>query len=553
MDKTAKSLIDLLTSPDPQLRLAAMRVVVALDLKSKGVTQGLAASLDAEEESLRIQALRALAQLGAGEALPVVAPKILEGGAVRQHAVQVLTLAGTAAIPVLRKLYAEGDFHARRAIASTLGAIGGPQAFQFLLQALPSEDLEMIKHLTACLRQSLETMKPPARLAATRAIRAFLRRKTTLQNPHATIAGLILLGGVSDARAIEEARTLLLQYLDRKQPEPVRRNAAVSLSRLPVPPARAAALVPRLLPYLCEPEWTPVPQNVLPLLQRLELPPATVLKLVPLLRKSPHVSVQGHVLERLQGLDKPALANEALPFLTAPHPRLRDAAEVALKAMPSTAPRVFDAWVGSRDADMARRCESILRSFPEAVRRKIAAQAADRMLALHEKDDSAWRTFLEFVRGTDPTLVQKRVAKRLQALRASSSAKRFAAIQRLLGLLWDENLIDERQRYEYGLVLLRKSRKDVAVRGADPALRVLSGLARQRGAELVRSLAAERHLGAEDYYYLGFHLAEAGEDLRPLGAMLLETLVQRYPRHRLRRAAKQKLDLQSRLPAMTES
>ena len=95
-------------------------------------------------------------------------------------------------------------------------------------------------------------------------------------------------------------------------------------------------------------------------------------------------------------------------------------------------------------------------------------------------------------------------------------------------------------------MLLQRSRKDVGreLRAADPALRVLGGLARQDGAKLVRSLLAERELGAEEYYYLGFHLSESGEELRPLGRTLLAQVVTRYPRHKLRRAAQHKLELQ---------
>src|SRR5262249_50792956 len=114
MEKTARALVGFLRSPDHGLRLAAMRVVAALELDSKAVIEALAASLEDDDEAVQVQALRALAQLGPAPALQWVAPKILAAGAVRQEAMRVLTLAGPASVPALRKLYPSADLHGKR-------------------------------------------------------------------------------------------------------------------------------------------------------------------------------------------------------------------------------------------------------------------------------------------------------------------------------------------------------------------------------------------------------------------------------------------------------
>ncbi|MFQ5599410.1 MAG: hypothetical protein ACE5G2_02520 [Candidatus Krumholzibacteriia bacterium] len=555
MEKTARSLIKLLQAQDPNLRLAAMRVVAALEMRNKPVVEALGANLESDVEALQVQALRALAQLGPADAIHLVAPKILEGGVVRQHAAQVLVMGGGASVPVLRRLYARADFHGRRAIASTLADIGGRPVFQFLLRALPSEDLEMTKHLTGCLRAVIRRLPKPSRLTAVSDVHTFLKDRKTQKSPHAVIAGLVLLGGVSDPKAVEEAQKMLLGFLDRRQTEPVRRNAAVSLSRLPVNPKTADALVPKLVPLLCEADWSPVPQNVLPLLQRLEPSPAAVSKLVPLLRKSPHATVRMHVLGRLHGSDKPATVREVLPFLAAQNPRLREAAEAALKTMPSAIDALFELLLGKPDDDVTRRVQWILRAYTEAERKRYAARAAERVLELHEKGDARAHVCLDFVCGADPSQLQKRIAARIKTLKRSSARNRWDRMAGLLKLLADRNLLMPEQRYEYGLTLLRKSHKDVRreSRAADPSLHVLSGLARQDGARLVRSLVKERALGAEDYYYLGFHLIEGNEEMRDHGRSLLSHLARRYPRHKLGRAAKQKIGLLDRRGATVEA
>lgn len=555
VDKTARDLLKLLQSQDPNLTLAAARVVTALEMRNKSAIRALGSCLESDVEAVQVQALHALAQLGAADAVDLVAPMLLESGIVRQQAARVLALAGPAALPRLKRLYPKADHHGRRAIASTLAEIGVRPAFDFLLRCMPAEDLELVKHLTVCARSILARMPNATRLTAVRSLRTFLRERKTQRNPHAVIGGLILLGGVPDPKAAEEARKMLLGYLDRRQPEAVRRNAAISISRLPVASKQAETLVPKLVPLLGEKEWTPVPQNVLPLLQRLDLTPKAAPKLLPLLRKSPHAAVHMHVLTRLQGCNSATVVREVLPFLSAEHPRLREAAEAALKTMPVAMDSIFALLVRAADADVSNRAQWILRAYPESARKGYARKAADQALKLHEAGDAGARVFVDFVCGVDPGLLQKRIGARVQTLKRGSSRNRWERIAGLLKLLADRNLLTPEQRYEYGVALLRASRKDVRreARTSDPSLRVLGGLARQNGAQLVKRLVKERGLGADDYYYVGFHLSEANDDTRRLGHSILTHVVQRYPRHKLRRAAKQKLDLLERHGAASKA
>jgi HEAT repeat protein len=551
VDKTARDLIKLLDNQDLNLRLAAMRVVSALEMRQKGAVQGIAGSLESESEAVQVQALRSLAQLGAADALHLVAPKILAGGAVRQSAAQVLALSGAAAITPLRKLYTNADLNGRRAIASTLGEIGGRNAFQMLLQAMPAEDLEMIKHLTTCARQALSKQAPAAHLAALGDVRTFIKKKATLRNPQAVVAGLILLGGFSQANTIAPAQAALFPYLDAKQPEVIRRNAAISLSRLHVDRKKADLFATKLLPLLCERDWAPVVQNLLPLLQRLELSANGATKLLPLLAKSPHVAVRAHVLERLHGMDKPAIVKVVLPYLTDANPKMRESAEATLKTMPGALEPLFDVMARTKEGDVARRVQWILRAYPESTRKAYAPRAAERFLTLHEKQDPMQQVFLDFAASTDAPALHKKAAASVAKLKRSTSRNRWDRIGGLLGALADKQVLAPDLRYDYAMALLRHSKKDIKpeVRGTDGALRVLSGLARQDGAKLVRALTRDATLGADDYYYIGFHWSEEGPELRPHAKAVLRHVVESYPRHKLQKSAKHKLELLERTGA----
>jgi hypothetical protein len=157
--------------------------------------------------------------------------------------------------------------------------------------------------------------------------------------------------------------------------------------------------------------------------------------------------------------------------------------------------------------------------------------------------------FVDFACGADPAALQKRVLSRVDAVRRGSSRDRWAKIASLYGMLDDRNLLPPPQRYRYGLALLQGSKKDVRreSRHVDPSLQVLARLARHDGESLVRDLLAEKSLGAPEYFYVGFHLVEGGDESRAHGVALLEHVVSRYPRHKVGRAARQKLTLLERV------
>jgi hypothetical protein len=281
----------------------------------------------------------------------------------------------------------------------------------------------------------------------------------------------------------------------------------------------------------------------------------TTQKLLPLLRKSPHLAVRIHVLGRLHGMDRLPVIKEVLPFLSAENSRLRDAAEATLKTMPSGIDALFDLLLREADPDIVRRIQWILRAHPEKSRLRYVPQAADRLLAMLDKGEGRLDPLLDFICSTDATILQKKVNTRLKSLKKSSARNRWERMGNLLRLLADRKLLTPEQRYEYALLLLRDSKKDVKreSRGADPSLRMFGALVSQDGAKLIKTLKRERALGAEDFYYLGFHFSEGMEGTRPLGAALLGHVVDRYPRHKLKKPARQKLDLLERATGSEEA
>ena len=100
-------------------------------------------------------------------------------------------------------------------------------------------------------------------------------------------------------------------------------------------------------------------------------------------------------------------------------------------------------------------------------------------------------------------------------------------------------------RWAYARLQLLHSPMDAhpRARQRDPALVELQQLA-DRGYAVVKALEADKQLGDERRYYVGFHFAEQpSTELQALGAALLEGIVERSGRTKLGKAAKNKLAL----------
>ena len=548
MNALLKKLAQLLDSNDLELRIAAMKVITEIGFSSKLVIQSLGRCLREPHDELRLGALRALARLGAKDVAHTVVPLILESGPLREQAMAVISAVGPAVISQLKVLYPEADFHGKRAVITALAKIGGKPALQFLLKILPEEPFEIQKHLALCICEALDRMTPALQAPIYSMAMRLLRSKEIEKHPQVLVTGAILLGHFRGSSLAARARHELRALADKKHPSEVRRHALVSFNRLVAEAKLSSSDEQFLWKALLDEDWHNVAQQALTSFQRLDIPKKALPKLVTLLHQSPHFSLHIHIFERLQTSDRPEVAEAILPFLADPRFRVRDAAEAALRKMPTSIESLFALLMKTEDLEVTQRVNAILKDFPQETRQKYVERAAGRLLSLFEENDLHYKSFLEFVKSLDPDPLRRRIYEKAQTHKKSKAKDRWERMAGLLQILWDNHLITAEGRYLLALALVKSSPKDLApaARRANLGLRVIRALIYDNYDGLVKRLVHDKDLDSDDYFYLGFHFSEEGDDMRPFATAMLEHVVKKYPKAKVTGPAAHKLQLQAK-------
>ena len=545
MDATTKKLLNLLGSDNFELRVAAAQVLAELAISTKPVIKALGNCLREPYEPIQLAALKGLARLGAADVSHLVVPMILKGGAIREHSMAVIAAIGPSSVPQLRDLYDQADFNGRRAIITTLSTVNGKPAVEFLLKKLEEESFEQQQHLLARLSDAINSMKPAQQTPVFPLVQKLLRGKPDPASPYLHISGLILLGCFKGRTLAGRARKILRNYSDTKHLPEIRRFGLISLYRQSDELKATPDFTRFLQKNLCDSDWENVAQHALTGFKKINLPAKDSVKLVQLLNKSPHFAVHIHIFERLKGIDKPEIAAAIVPFLSDSRFRVREAAEMALREISSGIESLFKTLVESEDLEVTQRVNSILQEFPQKTRRKYLDRAVKRLLLLFERNDVRSRSFLEFVKGVDPEPLRAKIHDKVVRLKNGASREKWARITDYMQLLWDNHMITSEGRYYFAISLIRQSTRnlDPASRRSDLGLRVLRALIYDSYEELVEKIVIDKHVKPEDFYYLGFHFAEEGEQMGEFGIRMLQHMVEAFPRSKLCEQAQQKLKL----------
>lgn len=526
-------IVALLSSEDPEQRVAAAVVLEELKPKGASVVRALASTLADGGPVLQRRALGALTRIGAAKAVDEILPLLASRDrTVRSAAEDALLSVGQSVVPQVEARLSRATPDERRSLESVLARVGGKQALSALFAGLETGDSAAAAAAAVAMRERVRKADARQRRSYLSQLERVLATEDERAEANAAVvkAAVKMLGYLEDERAVP---TLIRYASGQRQPAEVRQEALLAL-RFSHQGGRPSAKLVNALVAAAGDEDRTLAQTALLTLARIDLPARASAQLDQLL-SHPDVERVRFVIEMLSHRQTEDAAKLLVHALSEGGPRRAKLAAHALRDRADAVPSLAEALLRCEDPERAQRIGSVLRPMAReltpAWRKKLLGVALERLAA----DERGFKAPLDVVRKACP----EEAAAGLRQLYAKLKRRQGDAASAVLRLLATSEQGTDEDRYELFSRLLRDSRKDTsaAVRRDDEALRLLDRLLRN-GHDVVSAMRRDRSLDLEALYYVGFHLVEQDH---PAGAELLGIVVERGKRKKVAKMAKNKL------------
>ncbi|MBI4549587.1 MAG: HEAT repeat domain-containing protein [Candidatus Omnitrophica bacterium] len=548
MNAVIKKITNLINAEEDAVKCAAVRVLGELGVKEKAVVKLLGEKLVQESDAVKLAILDSFIRNPQTAALPYLLPLLKLNGNLRLKVIHAVAAIGPQAISTLEKEFKSATLVEKKLFIDILSTLRSKATVDFLVRSLVGGDLELLKYICFSLRNQLEKMQRPEKLYLLEKVDKFLQLEAVKKNDEMTTSGVLLLGFIGET----QVKKNLLKFFDRKRSFYVRRNALISLARLNLSGAGHEDVAEEVFPLLNDPDFPNVVRNALAVLEKINLPRRFAAQLPKLLETTRHPAVKRFALTRLAALGNKSTIQLMISHLDSNDPMVRDAACEALGGLPRAVPELQKKLEATRELDKGEKIALILRKHKDYFTRERARSIYVKLEKSLAKGDEQHRIFSLLLKHVHPDYFY---AETLKKARQVKRAKKFESSKKYLDLLATGLFYTDDVRYELASVLLKLSKKDLtsATRSEDPALNLFSALARVNLGNLIKQVKADRSLDVNDLYYLGFHFSERQFEQKAFGVEVLKHLLKKFPRAKVKSAAKKKLQLAGPVAAAKES
>lgn len=533
-DATSKKLLQLLQPDQPgDVRCAAALVLGEIGSSDAAVGQALCEVLDDANTAVRAQVVAAVGKLRIEKALPQLLTRVSEGGPEAEGAAQAAARLGTKGTRALQELMSRVPPGLRRRIAAALGTGDTASSETAAVDVLLDSDPGVVDAAVRSLIGKVPGLDQRHRRVLVDHVLELLGTKKAPRLPLASEAALVrLLAGLGDPRG----EVVFWARLEPPHPAELRAAAVQALGTLPLPSARDK--IRRLLACAVDTDFR-VAAPALMILKGVPVSARTVSDWLPLLQAA-DAAVRRFAIDKLAGLDTPAVAEGLLGQLDHPDPSLgKDALNQLARlehGREALAGALLEAATPEKAWVLARTQAPFVAEYTPALRSKLLDQACSYLEAGDRRADA----LLFVLREADPRGLRDRLEEWALALRKK---KQYDAALVYLRLLGRDPACGEAIRFEQAACGLKVSSHDLAVdaRAADPCLHQFAGLLNRHETDPIEAVEKAKWLEPEDLFYLGFHFAEGNRREKEFGGQVLRLFIRRSPRSKLAKDARSKL------------
>ena len=538
MDKTVQKIVGMLEDERPDRQVAAALVLAELGVKDKEAVDALGRCLAWDDPVLQMAALEALGGLHTAGVAALLVPLLdARDPQVQARATALLVAVGKRAVGAMCKALGDAPPARKKALVNLLAPMRDAKVLDHLLARL--DDNETGDHTVWTLRQELEGMTAAQLKEVRTRLLALVKKSKGDGEPLGLARKVRLLGYEKSAGLVKT----LLPFAGAAFPLPVRMAALAGLRR-PLSAAQSTdAAFQAVAAIALEAEEPTLARAAVDTLAGLD-PGKSGRPLLTKLADSPLADVQAYALRALGQVEGARVTRRLLDPLAGEDPAARRAAAEALSTMSGAGPALIKELASCGEAGHLLTLCRVLRPHVEGLkpadRKALATCAVGKLEELAADADP----LLRLVASGIPEPYAEALFARAKA---HTKAGRHGEALDLLERLDRMGRLDADSRFAAFLAGLgcMASRKSLARadRRADRVLRHLSALVAS-GKGVATRLIKAKPVSDEDLFYLGFNYAESKDEMeQELGAELLEHLVEKSPRGKLGKSARNKLRL----------
>lgn len=536
MDDTLQDILTLAEKGNIEQRCAALLVLGALKISNAATAKVVGAMLDNPNPVLKDFALRYFEEVQPKNNVSQLL-KMLDDGdrEMQERAVKSLTAVGQAAVAPLLQGAKDASRSWQLNGARVLAAVRGKAALKGLLQLLVAGTDETNKTICDLMTPALREMAAKELDALYDEVEGFAAKLDPKTQRPATVSAMRLLGQLGRP----QARRWLFKYIGADHHPAVRAHALVALLRCLREQEMRKDEYAKLFPLLEEAEFSEVTRLTLDLLDAHELPDDSRALLAKLMQ-SPHSDVQKFALRKMADVATPATIRTLVYELGDADYRKRDVAASSLRKIPEARATLIKELTSCEDPSKAWSIAELLPSFEGKWRQDVLEVLWKRLQTAIVAEERIQTAFLQVLKKADGEFVYDKLAEQGAKL---VKGKKFKEAVGFLTPLKDFPLFKPENKFHLALAQLKLHAHTLATNRQHPALELFTDLYRNSSFPVFETLRKDKSFAPEEFFALGFSLAERTGQERGLGVDLLEHVAEKFPRNKIGKSAKNKLKL----------
>jgi len=220
--------------------------------------------------------------------------------------------------------------------------------------------------------------------------------------------------------------------------------------------------------------------------------------------------------------------------------RKRDVAASSLRKIPEARSTLIKELTSCEDPSKAWSIAELLSSFEGKWRHDVLDGLWKRLLAAIGAEERIQSAFLHVLKKADAEFAYDKLAEQGAKL---VKGKKYKEAVGFLTPLKDFPLFKPENKFQLALAQLKLHAHTVATNRQHPALELFTDLYRNSSFPVFETLRKDKSFTPEEFFALGFSLAERAGQERGLGVDLLEHVAAKFPRNKIGKSAKNKLKL----------